>query len=155
MPTQAFITAKKRGIWFERLLDPVLIEMGFEIIDTDKWDYRRKKGVDRVVRIKGHECNLELKFDEYSESSGNVCVEIAALRQSVSPIWIYGLPRGNQIDIFTMYHKDLAPFAYNWPFKKLVGEFKTPAAIIPIGVFASQSFIHKFKTIDLAPQINQ
>src|ERR1051325_10994794 len=108
MPTASFTKAKERGRYFESLLDPVLIEMGFTIIDTDKWDYRRKKGVDRVVKIKGQQCNFEYKYDEMSEVTGNVCIEIGSLRQSNSPIWLYGLPEGDQVKVYTMFLKDIA-----------------------------------------------
>ena len=86
MRTASFVKAKRIGRRFESLVDPVLLEKGFEIVDTDKWSYRDKKGVDKVVKINDRRCNLEIKFDAMSEQTGNVCIEELAVKQSNSPI---------------------------------------------------------------------
>jgi hypothetical protein len=100
-----------------------------------------------LVKVNGEQCKIELKYDVMSALTGNVCLEIGAIRQSVSPIWIYGLPEQGQVNVYSMYLKDLAPFAESYPVKKLVGEFGIPAAIVSKSVFISQPFVHKFKVL--------
>jgi len=92
---------------------------------------------------------MEIKYDEMSEQTGNVCVELAALRQSISPIWLYGLPQASRIDLYCVFLKDLTPYAEGHPNKRLVGEFRVPAALIRKDEFTRQSFIKHFKTIDI------
>lgn len=153
MPSQAFVKAKRVGRWFEGLVDPVLSEMGFQVIDTDKRRYNEKKGSDRIVKIfkngRWHVCKLEMKFDVLSEQTGNVAVDLDSIKKSDSPIWIYGLPEGNRIDCYSMLLSDLAPFAQNWPTKCPGGEFGGLLALIPKHTFLGQKFVHKFKTIEL------
>lgn len=147
MESVYFKNRKKVGRWFESEVEKVLLEKGFEVIDSERLKYRDKKGWDREVRINGERCKIEIKYDELSGITGNVCIELSALRQSISPIWIYGLPEGDNISLYTMYLIDLASFAENYPVKKLVGEFGIPAAIVPKYVFLSQPFVRKLKVI--------
>jgi hypothetical protein len=147
MESAYFKDRKKVGRWFESEVEKVLKEKGCEVIDSDNLKYRDKKGWDREVRINGELCKLEMKYDELSEATGNVCIEPAALHQSISPIWIYGLPENGDVSLYSMFLKDLLPFADGYPVKKLVGEFKIPAALVPKHVFLSQSFVHKFKVL--------
>lgn len=152
MPESEYFKQKKKiGRWFEGEIKKVLIEKGCEVIDSEKLKYKDKKGWDREVVIKGERAKVEMKYDELSESTGNVCIELSALRQSISPIWLYGLPEQGKINVYSMYLKDLAPFAENYPVKKLVGEFKIPAALVPKEVFIKQPFIGKFKTLNTLP----
>ena len=123
--------------------------MGFRVIDTDGWAYSAKKGVDVVVEIKGARCGIEFKYDRMSEQTGNVCIDLDSINKTTSAIWIYGLPNGGRIDCYTMQVKDLAPFARGWPNKKRVGEFSLECALIPKSTFVSQTFIKKWKTIEV------
>jgi hypothetical protein len=84
-----------------------------------------------------------------SEMTGNVCIEVSAVKQSISPIWVYGLPSDARIDLYTMYLSDLATYVAAWPIKRLVGEYKLPAALVPKDVFISQPWVKKLRTIHL------
>jgi hypothetical protein len=150
MPTQSFVQAKKIGRWFEALTRSTLAERGFEVIDSEKLKYKDKRGWDCEVRINNERCKMKIKYDFMSETTGNVCLELSTIRQSQSPIWIYGLPQNAQIDLYTMYLSDLATYVDSWPIKRPVGEFQLPAALIPKHIFISQSFVKKFKTIQLS-----
>jgi hypothetical protein len=147
MESDYFKTQKVKGRWFESEVEKVLKEKGCEVIDSENLKYRDKKGWDREVRINGEKCKLEMKYDELSESTGNVCIELAALHQSISPIWIYGLPENGNLNLYSIFLKDLIPFAESYPVKKLVGEFNIPAALVPKYVFLAQPFVHKFKSL--------
>jgi hypothetical protein len=152
MPTQAFTKQKQVGVGFEALVDPVLREKGFEIVDTDSWSYRRKQGVDRVVKINGQQCNLEMKFDKMSEATGNVALELKAIGHSISPIWIYGFPQASEIDLYTMFLKDLKQYAFQY-YKtrpgaiKRAGEYGDWILLVPKCEFIIQPFVKNFKTI--------
>ena len=145
--SQYFKQQKKIGRRFEHDVETVLIEKGCTVIDSEKLKYRQKRGWDREVIIKGERAKVEIKLDAMSELTQNVCLELAALNQSISPIWIYGLPEQGRIDVYSMYLKDLKAFAEAWPNKRLVGEHSTPAALVAKSIFTSQPFIHKFKTL--------
>jgi hypothetical protein len=131
MPSAWFNKSKSKGRWFEWLLRSALPDLGFEVIDTDGWKYSSKRGVDIQVKIQNPDGsyrrnelgyiiqeNLEAKYDEASDTTNNVYVEFGALDGSISPIWFYGLPRNTDgrifIDVYVMFLKDLAPFAYKW-----------------------------------------
>lgn len=81
--------------------------------------------------------------------TGNVCIEESAVKQSISPIWVYGLPARSEICLYTMFLSDLAPYVASWPIKRLVEEYMLPAALIPKDQFISLPFVKKFKTINL------
>ena len=149
--SEYFKRQKKIGRWFEAEIEKVFKEKGMEVIDSEKLKYKQKKGWDREVRINGQRCKVEMKYDAMSLLTGNVCLEIGAIRQSVSPIWIYGIPEQGQVSVYSIFLKDLAPFAESYPVKKLVGEFHIPAAIVSKSVFISQPFVHKFKTLTTRP----
>ena len=153
MPTQSFVKAKRIGRYFEAQVRDVLREVGkkkgIEVIGSENLKYRDKRGWDCEVRIRGQACKMEIKLDLLSETTGNVCLELAAINQSISPIWIYGLPRGGYIDLYTMYLSDLATYVASWPIKRPVGEFQLYAALIPKHIFISQPFVKKFKTINV------
>lgn len=129
--------------------------MGFQVLDSETRKYKDKKGWDCEVSIKGQRCKLEFKYDELSEITNNVCIELNSLYQSVSPIWVYGFPNGSRIDCFSMYLKDLTPYAESYPIKRMVGEFQTPAALIPKDTFLAQSFVKKFRTIETQARENK
>lgn len=149
MPESEYFKNRKQvGRWFEGEVEKVMREKGMEVIDSEKLKYREKKGWDREAIVAGHRCKIEMKYDELSELTGNVCIEISALRQSISPIWVYGLPDQGEVEAYSMFLKDLAPFAENYPVKKLVGEFRIPAALVPKWEFVNQPFVHKFKTLN-------
>jgi hypothetical protein len=154
MPTASFVKAKKTGRWFEAQVRGVLREVGkekgIEVIDSENLSYRQKKGWDCEVRLaSGARCKVEVKLDQMSEATGNVCLELLALDQSISPIWVYGLPSEGQICLYTAYRDDLRAFAQFWPIKRPVGEYGVVASLIPKGVFLSQPFVKKFKIIKL------
>lgn len=151
MESAYFKSQKKIGREFERLVQDALRKPGVEVIESESLKYRDKKGWDLLVKVKGEQARIELKLDVMSEQTGNVCIEIPAIRQSISPIWLYGLPEGDRINVYSMYLKDLAPFAENYPIKKLVGEFKIPAALVPKEVFLAQPFVNHFKELSTLP----
>ncbi|SRR5258708_745653 len=149
MPSASFVRAKEKGRYFEELMVPVLIEMGFTVIDTDHWKYSQKKGVDKIVEINGARCGLEFKYDRMSEQTGNCCIDLDSINKTTSAIWIYGLPNGSRIDVYSMRISDLAPFAQAWPIKRKVGENGwVEAALIPKQTFINQPFVHHWKTIN-------
>jgi hypothetical protein len=149
MPTQAFIKAKQVGRHFENLLDPIFIEMGFKVYDSDHLRYQDKKGWDKELEINGKRSKVELKYDAMSEQTGNVCIDLDSIEKSEAAIWIIGLPEGNRVDCYSMLLSDLAPYALQWPIKREVGEFRQQAALIPKVTFIGQDFVKKFKTIHL------
>ena len=149
MPSRSFVVQKLIGREFEQAMMPVLESMGFRVIDVDLWGYKHKKGRDIIVEIKGQRCSLELKLDKMSEKTGYVCLDLDSINKTSSAIWLYGLPRGNEVDVYSMKIQGLAPFAQNWPVKRLLGEFKQPCALVKKDVFLSQPFVFRFKTIQL------
>jgi hypothetical protein len=134
MESEWFKKSKKIGRWFEAEVDKVLKQKGCEVVDSEKLSYQKKKGWDRLVKIKGEQSYLEIKFDRMAEDTPNVCVEVTSLNQSISPIWIYGLPTqksdGYVIDLYTMYLHRLKPLAARYPVRYL-GEHKNPCHLIP------------------------
>jgi hypothetical protein len=149
MPSQAFKIQKLVGREFEQAMLPVLSEMGFRIIDTDSWSYRLKKGVDVIVEIKGERCGIEFKLDKMSEKTHQVAIDLDSLNKTTAGIWMYGFPRGNEVDVYSMKTTELGPFAFKWPIKKNVGEWSMPVALVPKSVFIGQSFVHFFKTLSI------
>lgn len=160
MPSVAFLKQKKVGRWFEALVRPELSAMGLEVIDTEKERYRFKKGRDCLVRIKNPDgtykrneqgyviqCNIEVKYDAMSETTGNVCIDLDSINKSTSAIWILGLSVGSQIDLYGAFLADLGPYAISHPNKRPVGEFQQLASLIPKDEFISLPFIKKLKTI--------
>src|ERR1044072_2491503 len=138
MPSVAFVQAKAKGRYFEELITPLLIEMGFHVVDTEHWSYRHKKGVDKIVELRGQRCGLEFKLDAMSEQTGNICVDLDSINKTTSAIWMYGLPNGGRIDVYSMLISKLAPFAREYPIKRKVGEFGQECALISKSVFTSQ-----------------
>jgi hypothetical protein len=149
MPSASFVKQKKVGRYFENLLDPVFIEMGFKVYDSDHLRYQQKKGWDKELEIKGVRSKVELKYDAMSEQTGRVCLDLDSINKSIAPIWIIGLPSEAKIDTYSVLLSDLAPYAINHPYKLLVGEFKQPAALPKIQEFTSQPFVKKFRVINL------
>jgi hypothetical protein len=47
----------------------VLISKGCEVIDSERLSYQRKKGWDRLIKLKGEQCYLEVKFDHMAENT--------------------------------------------------------------------------------------
>ena len=154
MPTQSFVQQKRIGRPFELRVQDVLREVGkekgIEVIDSENLSYRQKKGWDCEIRLaSGARCKVEVKLDQMSEATGNVCLELLALEQSISPIWVYGLPSEGQICLYTAYRDDLRAFAQSWSIKRPVGEFGGLAALVAKDVFISQPFVKKFKAIQI------
>ncbi len=157
MPSSYFNKQKSKGRWFEWLLRSVLPDLGFEVIDTDGWKYGSKKGVDIVVNLKKdgktYRENIEAKYDEMSEETGNVYVELLALEESISPIWIYGLPRKSSdmlyIDCYAMFLSDLGEYTAQQKKTTLGGEFQRKGVLTPKEVFISQPWIKKLRTIEI------
>jgi|ERR1044072_3041693 hypothetical protein len=151
MPSVAFLEAKDIGREFELLMIPELEQVGFRVIDTDRWSYRLKKGADVLVEYKGERCGVEFKLDRLSEKTGNVVIDLDSLKKSTSGIWIFGLPQGNQIHTYSMRTTDLGPFALKWPIKRPMGEFRQLSSLVPKATFLGLDFVRKFKTIEITP----
>jgi len=149
MPSTSFVKQKKIGRWFEDLLDPVFIGMGFKVYDSDHLKYRDKKGWDKELEIRGQRSKVELKYDAISEQTGNVFVDLDSVRKSTASIWIIGLPESSKIDCYATFLSDLGPYAESYPIKRPGGEFGLSGALIPKATFISLSFVKKFKTINL------
>lgn len=153
MPTsQHFKQQKKIGRWFEAECEKLLRAKGMEVVDSEKLSYRQKKGWDREVSINGARSKVEMKYDQLSEQTGNVCIELSAIRQSISPIWLYGLPEGSTVDVYAMYLSDLAPFVERYPVRRFVGEFNVQAVLVPKWQFLSQEFVKRFSSIKALKQ---
>ncbi len=84
-----------------------------------------------------------------SEKTGNVVIDLDSLGKTTAGIWVYGFKRGDFVDAYSMRTTELSPFAFNWPVRKPVGEFRQPAALMRKEQFLSQPFVFKFKTIEL------
>lgn len=113
MPTTAFVQAKKIGRRFEAQVRGVLTELGngIELVDAESLSYLQKRGWDCEVRLpSGARSKVEIKLDQLSEVTGNVCIEESAVNQSIAPIWVYGLPAIGSISLYTMFLSDLATF---------------------------------------------
>jgi len=158
MPSAWFNRTKPKGRWFEWLLRSVLPDLGFEVIDTDGWKYGSKEGVDIVVNLrkddKIYRQNIEAKYDEASEKTGNVYVELRALEKTVSAIWVYGLPhsQAQYIDCYAMLLADLRALIATGQWKTILGgEFKRRGVLIPKGIFISQPWIKRLRTIEITP----
>lgn len=154
MPTTAFQQAKRIGRKFESQVRDVLREVGkekgIELIDSETLSYSQKKGWDCEVRLaSGDRCKIEIKLDQMSELTNNVCIEESAVRHSIAPIWVYGLPSEGSICLYTMFLSDLARYVASYPIKRRVGEYKGFAALVPKEVFLAQPWVKKFKTINL------
>jgi hypothetical protein len=154
MPSRSFVVQKLIGREFEQAMIPVLESMGMRVIDTDSWSYRLKRGRDCIVEVKGQRNGIDFKYDKLSEQSGRVCVDVESLQHTDSAIWVFGLPRGSEIDCYALKTSDLAPYTYQYarmnPGAVLkVGEFKQAGVMIPKSIFTKLPFINKFKTIEL------
>lgn len=155
MPSRSFVVQKLIGREFEQAMIPVLQEKGMRVIDVDHWKYRDKRGRDVIVEVKGQRCSLEMKYDRMSEKTGRICIDLDSMNKTDSAIWLFGLPRGLEIDVYATKTTDLAPYAYQYikmhpGALQRVGEFKQECLMIPKPVFTSLPFISKFKTIELA-----
>ena len=144
-----FKRQKKIGRWFEAECEKLMLQKGMKVVDSESLSYARKKGWDREVSLNGHRAKIEMKYDAMSEQTGNTCIELDALRQSISPIWLYGLKEPDQVKVYAMFLEELKPFAEGYPLKKRVGEFSLEAAIVPTYIFTSQPFVKKFGAIPL------
>lgn len=153
MPSTSFVKQKKVGRWFEALLDPVFIEMGFKVYDSDHLRYQQKKGWDKELEVKGKRSKVELKYDAMSEYTGNVFIDLDSIRKSTASIWIIGLPEASKIDCYATFLADLGPYAESYPIKRPGGEFGLSGALIPKATFISLSFVKKFKSIHLSQRI--
>ena len=149
MPSTSFVKQKKVGRWFEDLLDPVLIEMGFKVYDSDHLRYQDKKGWDKELEIKGVRSKVEIKYDAMSEQTGNVFIDLDSIRKSIAAIWIIGLPQGSKIHVYATFLSDLAPYSESYPIKRSGGEFGLSGALIPKYIFIALPFVKKFKTIQI------
>src|ERR1051325_42173 len=130
MPSPSFVKQKKVGRYFENLLDPVFLEMGFKVYDSDHLRYQQKKGWDKELEIKGVRSKVELKYDAMSEQTGNVFIDLDSIRKSSSAIWIIGLPEGSKVDVYAMELAHLGPYAESYPIKRPGGEFGISGALI-------------------------
>jgi len=151
MSSTHFKQKKAVGRWFEAECEKLMLQKGMKVIDSDRLSYRQKKGWDREVFINGARCKVECKLDQLSEITGNVCIELSAINQSTSPIWLYGLPFTSRIDVYAMYLSDLAPYVESYLVRRLVGEFSIPAILVPKERFLNQSFVKKFSSIQALP----
>jgi hypothetical protein len=149
MPSVAFTKQKTIGIWFEDLIDPVFIGMGFKVRSSDHLKYQQKKGWDKELEINGVRSKVELKYDVMSEQTGNVFIDLDSIRKSTAPIWIIGLPSDARIDTYSVLLSDLGPYATSYPIKVPGGEYHLKGALIPKYIFTSLPFVKKFKTINL------
>lgn len=154
MSTTSFIQAKKIGRKFEAQVRDVLRDTGFEVVDSDKQSYLNKRGWDCLVRVKGQEARIEIKYDALSELTQNVALEPRAIGHSISPIWVYGLPQTQEIALYAMFLSDLKKYAYEY-YKahpgaiKRAGEWGDWVILVPKWEFVSQPFVRKLKTINL------
>jgi len=142
MPSQAFIKQKEKGRFFEHLVMDTLRNGGAYVVDLDKERYEVKKQGDFLIKVlqNGRWLSnaIECKYDEMSEQTGNVCIDLDSINKTNAPLWIYGLPNGGRIDVYSMLISDLAPFARSYPIKKPAGEFGGTCALIAKIVFTSQ-----------------
>jgi hypothetical protein len=157
MPSQYFNKQKSKGRWFEWLLRSVLPDLGFEVIDTDGWKYQHKRGVDIVVNLnkdgQTYHQNIEAKYDELSQETNNIYVELEAIEESNSGIWIYGLPVKRSetlyVDCYAMFLSDLGEYSQTIQKTTLGGEFQRKGVLIPRDVFITQPWIKKLRSIEI------
>lgn len=153
-PSIEFVRQKEVGREFEQAMIPHLEEAGLRVIDVDHWSYNHKKGRDHIVEKDGYRNSLELKLDRMSEKTHKVCIDLDSLRKTTSAIWIFGFPRGNEVDVYTVKYLDLHPYVYQYAREnptavKKVGEWKQECVMIPKWTFINLPFVFKFKTIVL------
>ena len=102
-----------------------------EVLASDNERHEIKKGYDCLVRLKNPDDSykrkengyiiqdwMKFKFDLLSEQTGNVAVDLDSIEKSTASIWIYGLPEGNQIHVYSMLLSDLASYGLEWPIIK-------------------------------------
>jgi hypothetical protein len=164
MSTLAFKQAKKIGRQFEHQVFQLLREQGCYEIDTDKMSYTEKKGCDCYIKLLNPDgsfkrdergyviCQpVEVKLDKLSEATGQVYIEQEALDKSISHFWVYGLPQSSKIDLYSVMLRNLKEFAPNLGKAVLGGEYRSTGYLIPKEVFTSQSWVTRWKTINLYP----
>jgi hypothetical protein len=126
MPSDFFIQSRERGRVGQKLLvdilsawnlDPEEIEDGY----FPDWDIRINTGK-----------TIEVKTDFLSEKTGNILLELDALDHSKADILAYCY--GTKV-IYMLSLDKARQFAHSWPYKKNVGEYKLPAAIIKRSLF--------------------
>jgi hypothetical protein len=159
MPSASFIKQKKVGRWFEHLVINELRNGGAYVVDLDKERYEVKKQGDFLIKVleNGRWISnaVECKYDEMSEQTGNVRVDLDSINKTWAPLWVYGLPNAGRIDLYSMKLSDLAPFARSHPLKVPTGEFGGLCSLIRKKEFISQPFIHLWKTISTRKELNR
>jgi hypothetical protein len=87
-----FKKSKSIGRWFEGQVQDVLrAKPGVTVVESESLPYEQKRGWDLLVSLKGEQAKVEVKLDLMAEVTRNIAVEDAALNQSESPIWLYGI----------------------------------------------------------------
>lgn len=153
MSSVAFNIQKEVGREFEKPMMKLLEEKGFRVIDVDSWSYKLKKGRDIIVEYEGERASIEMKYDRMSEKTGRVCIDLDSLSKTESKYWIFGLPRGDQVEMYAMFSAKLKDFVREYSKNpgalKKVGEFQQYCLFVPKLVFINQPFINKFGAINL------
>ena len=119
-------------------------QVGFHVVDLDKQSYKVKAQGDFIVKVlkngQWHSDFVECKLDQMSETTGNVAIDLDSISKSNAAVWIYGLPAGQTIEVYTMFLKELAPFVRNWPICRPAGKFGLDVALIQKATFLAQPF---------------
>jgi hypothetical protein len=153
MPTASFTKQKAKGREFETRMMNVCRQVGSHVVDLDKQSYKVKAQGDFIVKVpkngQWYSNFVECKLDQMSETTGNVAIDLDSINKSNPAIWIYGLPASQTIEVYTMFLKDLGPFAQAWRIKRPAGEFGLPVALIPKATFTAQPLVKHFKTIEV------
>lgn len=135
MPTQSFLSARERGRIGQTIVQQKLEKTGWKV-DMVKdgyfraWDFIADNG---QIRFSG-----EIKYDEMSDTTGNICLELEAIEHSKAQILVYVFPDKSA---YIMPVEDALNYAKAYPVKKRVGEFKGQAAIVPKYIFLNQKFL--------------
>lgn len=134
------------GQRFEQSVANLLTIKGWSVSFNQSKDLSTLKKYDLWAKKEDKSVWIEVKLDAMSQTTGNVCIEIGALRHSQSPVFIIGLPSNQWTDIYKMPLKTILRYAESYPVKKLVGQWSVESALIPKDEFVRLPFVKRFTT---------
>jgi len=89
---------------FEHLIVNLLHSWGISAGLNPSTEYQGMSAYDVWMMLDGRPLYLECKLDSASKKTGNVCLELRALRHSKSPLFVYGLPYADKKLYIHVFH---------------------------------------------------
>lgn len=78
----------------------------------------------------------EIKYDSRAKETGNVCLEIPALEHSKASMLLFCTDAPDlRLQVYALPLQDALSFAKSWPIKRVVGENREMAALVPKETF--------------------